>query len=107
MSEPASDSPVIVINVFTVAPEKLDALMPMLDRLATALARAPGFRSCRMHRGLDGKSAVNYAVWDDQDAWRAATRLPVVADAMAPIMAVATFQPRAYAAGAKVQAETD
>ena len=102
MTDAASDpdaAPVVLINVFKCQPDKQDALLEMLAVLTRAQVGLPGFVSATLHRGLNGKTVANHAVWRSVDDWKAMTRHPDVSAAMNPIMAVATFEPNLYEAG--------
>ena len=95
----ADHAPVVLINVFKVQPEKQDELIDLLTVLTRAQVGLPGFVSATLHRGLNGKTVANHAVWRSVEDWKAMTRNSAVADAMAPIMAIATFEPNLYEAG--------
>lgn len=95
----ADGAPVVLINVFKVLPEKQDELIELLSAMTRAQAGLPGFVSATLHRGLNGKTVANHAVWRSVEDWKAMTRNSAVADAMAPIMAIATFEPNLYEAG--------
>ena len=57
----ANTAVVTQINVFTCSPENQQALIDHLVRAATFASRIPGWKSASIHRGLDGKTVVNYA----------------------------------------------
>lgn len=95
----ADAEPVVLINVFKVQPEKQDELLEMLATLTRAQIGLPGFVSATLHRGLNGKTVANHAVWRSVEDWKAMTRDEGVAAAMRPIMAIATFEPNLYEAG--------
>jgi heme-degrading monooxygenase HmoA len=95
----ADAGPVVLINVFKVQPEKQDELLEMLAALTRAQVDLPGFVSATLHRGLNGKTVANHAVWRSVEDWKAMTRDEGVAAAMRPIMAIATFEPNLYEAG--------
>ncbi|MBX9709103.1 MAG: antibiotic biosynthesis monooxygenase [Caulobacteraceae bacterium] len=95
----ADDAPVVLINVFKVQPEKQDELIELLAALTRAQVGLPGFVSATLHRGLNGKTVANHAVWRSVEDWKAMTRNEAVAAAMVPIMAIATFEPNLYEAG--------
>jgi hypothetical protein len=95
----ADVEPVVLINVFKVQPDKQDALIELLTILTEAQIGLPGFMSATLHRGLNGKTVANHAVWRSVADWKAMTRDPAVAAAMSPIMAIATFEPHLYEAG--------
>jgi heme-degrading monooxygenase HmoA len=95
----ADVEPVVLINVFKVQPDKQDGLIELLTILTEAQIGLPGFMSATLHRGLNGKTVANHAVWRSVADWKAMTRDPAVAAAMSPIMAIATFEPHLYEAG--------
>ncbi len=95
----ADAEPVVLINVFKVLPEKQDELLEMLAAMTRAQVGLPGFVSATLHRGLNGKTVANHAVWRSVEDWKAMTRDAGVAAAMRPIMAIATFEPNLYEAG--------
>lgn len=95
MTEPDD---VVLINVFTIAPEKQDELLRLLQEMTDEVVRKlPGFRSAEFHRGLDGKTVANYARWESAEAWRAMVRHPEVLKRMDAVLRIATFQPHLYA----------
>jgi len=78
MTEISKNSHVFtVINVFTVEPEKQQAL---LDTLATTaeqfMKKVPGFVSQNVHKGLDGTVVANYVQWSSQEAYHAMLENP-------------------------------
>jgi len=97
MSEPAADS-VVLINVYTCPPDRLDTLMELLAVMVRAQRGADGFISATLHRGLDSKVAAVHAVWRSREDWKAMARSPAINAAMEPIMAIATFDPHLYEA---------
>jgi heme-degrading monooxygenase HmoA len=65
--------PVVLANVFTVAPEDAEGLVEAWAVDATILKAKPGFISTQLHRGIGGSSTFfNYAVWESVAAFRAA-----------------------------------
>lgn len=93
----AAPSEVILINVFTVEPEKQEELLRLLDEMTDEVTRhLPGFRSAEFHKSLDGRRVANYARWDDQDSWRAMVRHPEILRRMEAVLRIATFQPHLY-----------
>ncbi|MBU1345623.1 MAG: antibiotic biosynthesis monooxygenase [Alphaproteobacteria bacterium] len=99
----ADTAPVVLINVFKVAPEKQDQLIEMLVALTQAQVGLSGFVSATLHRGLNGKTVANHAVWRTVADWKAMTRTAEVVAAMSPIMAIATFEPNLYEAGEVIE----
>jgi heme-degrading monooxygenase HmoA len=66
-------SPVVLVNVFRVAPEDADALLEAWTVDAAYLQGKPGFVSTQLHRGIAGSSTfLNYAVWESVETFRAA-----------------------------------
>jgi len=56
------------INVFTVKPENQQALIDLLIDSARSVCHLPGWKSSSIHRGLDGKTVVNYAQSTDMES---------------------------------------
>ncbi len=99
----ADAAPIVLINVFKCQPDKQDALLEMVRTMTRAQIGLPGFVSATLHRGLNGKTVANHAVWRSVEDWKAMARDPRVAAAMSPIMAIATFEPNLYEAGEIVE----
>ena len=73
----ASEGPVVLLNLFTVAEADADALLAAWADDAAYFKRQPGFISAQLHEGLGGTVAyLNYAVWESLDAFRAAFTNP-------------------------------
>lgn len=98
MTDTAPD-PVVLINVYTCKPERLDELMELLAVMVRAQREADGFISATLHRGLNGKVAAVHAVWRSREDWKEMARGAAINAAMEPIMAIATFAPHLYEAG--------
>jgi quinol monooxygenase YgiN len=76
-----------LINVFTVDPDKQQALVQLLiDATEHTIKQLPGFVSASIHRSLDGTRVVNYAQWASVEAFEAMRRH---ADAMPHLQAAA------------------
>ena len=57
--------PVVLVNVFTPKPGQLDAFVDaQVGEYRRLLGKVAGWRGNRIHRSLDGKTAVNYAVFE-------------------------------------------
>jgi heme-degrading monooxygenase HmoA len=70
-------SPLVLINVFTVDPEKQQLLIELWQRATDDVIRhLPGFVSATIHRSLDGTKVVNYAQWESRDSHIAMFRNP-------------------------------
>lgn len=102
--DPAADQPVVLINIFKCEPHRQDALLELLSALAQVQTGLPGFVSAVLHRGLNGRTVANHAVWRSAADWKAMTRHPSVMQAMGPILAVATFEPHLYEPGEVIEA---
>ena len=55
--------PIVLLNVFTVAPHEADALVEAWAADAALMQRQPGFVSAQFHRGVGGSAFLNYAEW--------------------------------------------
>ena len=99
----ADAAPIVLINVFKCQPDKQEALLEMVTTMTRAQIGLPGFVSATLHRGLNGKTVANHAVWRSVEDWKAMARHPRVAAAMSPILAIATFEPNLYEAGEVIQ----
>ena len=93
-SRPPSDGtgPVVLINVFTPRPGKLDAFVETqaaeLHRLTSEQA-VKGWRGSRLHRALDGKTAVMVTVFDtigDHKRWVASPAFAEHLDRTRPLI---------------------
>ena len=57
-------TPLTLINVFTVPPEKQHELIELLTSVTEQSVRHhKGFVSASLHRGIDGKKVTMYAQW--------------------------------------------
>jgi heme-degrading monooxygenase HmoA len=73
----ASKEPVVLVNIFHVAPEQSDALISAWTDDASYFKAQPGFISTQLHRGIAGSATyLNYAVWESVSAFRAAFANP-------------------------------
>jgi len=73
----ASKEPVVLVNIFHVAPEQSDALITAWSDDASYFKAQPGFISTQLHRGIAGSATyLNYAVWESVGAFRAAFAKP-------------------------------
>ena len=92
-------SPITLINVFTVAPDKADRLVQLLDEATEKVMKhQPGFVSANIHRSFSGKHVANYAQWRSKEDFEAMQRNPEFRE---PMMAAAgpaeKFEPELYA----------
>ena len=95
--DPAAET-VTLINVFTVAPERADELLDLLDRATEQVMRQrPGFVSANLHRSLDGTRVANYAQWESEQAYRAMLADPACVEHMTAAAEIAEgFAPMLY-----------
>jgi len=73
-----SKEPVVLVNIFHVAPEQVNALISAWTDDARYFRAQPGFISTQLHRGIGGSATfLNYAVWENVGLFRAAFTNPV------------------------------
>src|SRR5690242_123494 len=71
------NGPVTLINVFTVEPEKQQALLDHLAKFSETIIRTfPGFISATFHASFDGTRVTNVAKWESQEAFFAFLHSP-------------------------------
>ena len=87
-----------LINVFTVEPERQEALVKLLEEATEQVMRhLPGFVSANLHRGLDGTHVANYAQWASREYFEAMLRNPRAQEHMRAAAAMAQkFEPYLY-----------
>ena len=86
-----------LINVFTVEPEKQQALVDLLDSATKeVMCHQAGFISANIHRSLDGRHVANYAQWQTTEAFQSMLRNPEAQAHMNRAAGMATFQPVLY-----------
>jgi quinol monooxygenase YgiN len=87
-----------LINVFTVEPAHAEALAALLtDATEQVMQHLPGFRSANIHVSTDGTRVVNYAQWDDADAFSAMQKNPTAQEHMRAAAELASgFDPHFY-----------
>jgi quinol monooxygenase YgiN len=91
------DTPVILINVFTVDPGRQQELVELLTRATELSVRsAPGFLSARLHRSFDGTKVTMYAQWRSEEDYLAMRSDPIPVPYLQQAMAMATFEPGMY-----------
>lgn len=70
-------SPVVLVNIFTVAEHDIPALLKAWETDANWMKQQPGYISTQLHRGIAGSTAfMNYAVWESVAHFRAAFNHP-------------------------------
>jgi heme-degrading monooxygenase HmoA len=79
----AEVSPVILVNIFQVAPDDVPALLKAWEHDANWMKQQPGFLSTQLHQGIAGSSVLmNYAVWESVAHFRAAFQHPAFQQAL-------------------------
>lgn len=97
MTDP--DQPTIVlINTFTVQPERADPLVALLIEATDAvMRRRPGFVGIKLHVSLDRTRVVNYARWRSKADFDAMLADPKAREHMGKAAALAEgFEPILY-----------
>ena len=70
-------SPVVLVNFFTVAAGDIPALLAAWAADANWMKQQPGYISTQLHRGIAGSTVfLNYAVWESVAHFRAAFNHP-------------------------------
>jgi heme-degrading monooxygenase HmoA len=65
----ADDGPVVLINVFNVAPEETGRFLEVWADDAAFMKQQPGFITTQLHRGTAGSGTfVNVAEWESAEA---------------------------------------
>jgi heme-degrading monooxygenase HmoA len=96
-SEPSGSKPVTLINVFTVAPENQQKLVELLTQSAqTLIPHAPGFRSSRLYRSLDGTKVTVYSQWRSLRDYQAVRESAATVPFLEQALAIAQFEPVIY-----------
>jgi len=90
-------APVILINLFTVDPGDVEALLRAWEHDANWMKRQPGYISTQLHRGIAGSCVfLNYAVWESVAHFRAAFTHPDFHSALASYPSSAVAQPHLF-----------
>jgi heme oxygenase (mycobilin-producing) len=73
------EQPVVLINAFEVPSTADESFLAGWERAHDFLLSQPGYRSSQLHKSVELGADfryVNIAVWDSEDAFRAATSRP-------------------------------
>ena len=90
-------TPVVLVNLFTVAETDIPALMAAWEKDAHWMKRQPGFISTQLHRAIGGSCLfMNYAVWETVDHFRAAFTHPDFVRALDADLASAIATPHLF-----------
>jgi quinol monooxygenase YgiN len=76
--EVSMTAPITLIDVFTVAPERQQALVDIEIQAAAVVRAQPGFVSATIHRSLDGRHVANYTQFASREALEAMLRSPEI-----------------------------
>jgi heme-degrading monooxygenase HmoA len=69
--------PVVLVNVFTLAPADEETFLRVWQNDADFMKRQPGFISTQLHRAVgESPTYLNYAVWETNAHFRAAFSHP-------------------------------
>ncbi|WIY02794.1 antibiotic biosynthesis monooxygenase [Amycolatopsis mongoliensis] len=86
-----------LINVFTVEPARQRELVDVLVTATEEVMRhRPGFVAATIHAGAEGTRVVNYAQWENADAFRAMLTDPACQEHLRAALAIATADPQLY-----------
>ena len=90
-------SPVILVNVFTVAEADVPALLTAWAADANWMKQQPGYISMQLHRGIGGSTVLmNYAIWESVAHFRAAFSHPDFKAALGHYPASAVASPHLF-----------
>lgn len=89
----------VLINTFTVAPERADELLQVLiDATENVMRHRDGFVSANFHVSHDRRHLANYAQWTSRETFEAMLADPVAQKHMGRAAAIAEhFEPITYA----------
>jgi heme-degrading monooxygenase HmoA len=90
-------SPVVLINLFTVAAADIPALIDAWTADANWMKQQSGYISTQLHRGIAGSTVfLNYAVWESVAHFRAAFGHPDFKSALAHYPSSAVASPHLF-----------
>ena len=93
----ATATRVVLINVFTVNPADVDALLAAWEHDANWMKRQPGYISTQLHRGIGGSCMfLNYALWESVERFAQAFTHPDFVSALARYPSSAIAQPHLF-----------
>ncbi len=89
------DAPLVtLINVFTVAPEDQQRLITLWQEATEGIIRhLPGFISANIHASPDGTKVVNYAQWENAEAFNAMRQNPEASAHLRELAQIGTAAP--------------
>lgn len=90
-------SPVVLVNVFTVAAEDVPMLLKAWESDANWMKKQPGYVSTQLHRGIAGSTVfLNYAIWESVACFRAAFNHPEFKSALGHYPSSAVASPHLF-----------
>jgi quinol monooxygenase YgiN len=90
-------SPLTLINVFTVEPERQKDLVAALEEATErSIRHRPGFVSVNIHASLDGTRVVNYAQWETREHLEDMLADPTSREHIQKISELAASDPQLY-----------
>ncbi|MBO3459400.1 antibiotic biosynthesis monooxygenase [Aetokthonos hydrillicola Thurmond2011] len=93
-------SPITLINVFTVSLGKEDEFIRLWNETAHLMKKEPGFIDTKLHRSLDPNAEfafINIAHWESQQNWQQAIDSnPKLQDWWAQIALISQAHPALY-----------
>ena len=93
----ATDAPVVLVNVFHVAPGDVDDFIGAWSGDAGFMQQQPGFVSTQLHRGIAGSTTfINVAEWGSVEAFRSAVGSPEFQGNMAKYPESAVASPHLF-----------
>ena len=93
----SDEGPIVLINVFTIAPEDEEALLKAWAHDADFMKEQAGYISTQLHKGLAGSSTlINYAIWQDVESFRNAFTHPEFQRRIADYPASAVASPHLF-----------
>lgn len=86
-----------LVNVFSVAPEKQQALIEVLTTATQeAMSHQAGYVSANIHASIDGTRVANYSQWTSAEAFQAMIADPKCREHMSAALALAECDPHLY-----------
>ena len=90
-------SPVVLVNVFTLAKADEQAFLKAWQDDADFMKRQPGFISTQLHRAIgESPTYLNYAVWESTTHFRAAFGQPEFRTALSAYPSSAVAAPHLF-----------
>ena len=103
-----SNKVLVLINVFTVAPERQMELVNLLVRATNESVRhAPGFIASTLHRSLDGTKVTMYAQWRSREDYETMRKNRAPLPYLQQALAFAKFEPGLYEVVEKFSADKE